>query len=170
MNSLTEDAIEQNLIALLKKQGYQYLRGNELKRSFDEPVLEGTFKAALKRLNPNLPESVRAAGFQHVLYLGAGDVMSNNEKFHQMMIDGVTTEYFKKGESIGLQIRLIDFDKPENNDFLVVNQFIIRENNQSKRLDLVLFVNGLPLVVIELKSAIREFRKNILPIFTEQCY
>jgi len=156
MVDLTEDAIEHNLIDLLTAQGYAYANGNELERPFDAVVLEDAFKIALKRLNPNLPESARVEAFQHVLHLGSNDVMTNNEKFHQMLSDGVTVEYFKQGETIGLQVRLIDFDNPENNDFLAVNQFVIKENNQSKRLDVVLFINGLPLVVVELKSAVSE--------------
>ncbi len=156
MNNLTEDAIEQNLLELLQAQGYAYCHGNELERSLDAVVLEDAFKSALKRLNPNLPESARVEAFQQVLHLGSSDIMTNNEKFHQMLTDGVTVEYFKQGETVGLQVRLIDFAQPENNDFLVVNQFVIKENNQSKRLDVVLFVNGLPLVIIELKSAVSE--------------
>lgn len=156
MSLLNENAIEQNLIELLQKRGYAYVHGSELERSFDSVVLESQLKEALKKLNPALPESARAEAFQQVLQLGSNDMMSNNEKFHQMMTDGVTVEYFKQGETKGLQIKLIDFNQPENNDFLVVNQFVIKENNQSKRLDVVLFVNGLPLVIFELKSAISE--------------
>ena len=70
-----------------------------------------------------------------------------------MLTDGVTVEYFKESETIGLQVRLMDFEILENNDFMVVNQFKIIENNQFQRLDVVLFVNGLPTIVIELKSA-----------------
>jgi len=156
MVELNEGAIEQNLIELLKAQGYACFNGNALDRSLDAVVLEDAFKTALKRLNPELPESTRVEAFQHMMHLGSGDIMTNNEKFHQMLTDGVTVEYFKQGETIGLQVKLIDFDQPENNDFRVVNQFVIKENNQSKRLDVVLFVNGLPLVIIELKSAISE--------------
>jgi len=156
MTVLNEDAIEQSLIDLLQAQGYKYFHGTDLDRPFDTVVLESQFKIALKKLNPDLPESARIEAFQHVMHLGSNDIMTNNEKFHQMLIDGVTVEYFKQGEIIGLQVKLIDFDTPENNDFLVVNQFVIKENNQSKRLDVVLFVNGLPLVVVELKSAINE--------------
>lgn len=157
MTDLTEDAIEQNLIDLLKVQGYEYYHGFELERNdFDSVVLEDELKTALKHLNPDLPESARVEAFQHIMHLGSNDIMTNNEKFHQMLTDGVMVEYFKQGETVGLQVKLIDFEQPENNDFWVVNQFTIKENNQSKRLDVVLFVNGLPLVVIELKSAISE--------------
>ena len=164
MNNLTEDAIEQNLIELLKAQGYQYFNGPFIAPSGDDPqrdgfdsvVLEKQFKASLKKLNPDLPESARVEAYQHVLHLGSNDIMTNNEKFHYMLTDGVTVEYFKDGQTIGLQVKLIDFKTPENNDFCVVNQLAVKENNQSKRLDAVLFVNGLPLVVFELKSAVDE--------------
>jgi type I restriction enzyme R subunit len=157
MTNLTEDDIEQDLINQLKNQGYQYFHGADLERSgFDSVILEKLFKASLKKLNPDSPESAQNEAYQQVLHLGSNDIMSNNEKFHQMLTDGVTVESFKDGHSIGLQIKLIDFKKPENNEFWLVNQFNIKENNQSKRLDVVLFVNGLPLVVIELKNAISE--------------
>ena len=157
MSHLTEDAIEQNLIDLLKKQGYSYCNGAALDREGkDSVVLESQFKAALKQLNPDLPESARAEAFQHAMHLGSNDIMTNNEKFHLMLTDGVTVEYFKEGETIGLQVRLMDFEYCDNNDFLVVNQFEIKENNKLKRLDVVVFVNGLPLVAFELKNAVNE--------------
>jgi len=162
MTHLNEDAIEQNLISLLKNQGYRYIHGGDLDRFLDSVVLEAELKRSLKRLNPDLPESARVEALQHVLHLGSNDIMTNNEKFHQMTTDGVTVEYFKQGETIGLQVKLVDFETPENNDFLVVNQFAIKntspsgDRGASKRVDVVLFVNGLPLVVIELKSAVSE--------------
>ena len=125
MADLTEDAIEQNLIDLLKAQGYNYYHGSLIaptgekskRDTFDSVVLETEFKASLKKLNPDLPESARVEAYQHVVHLGSNDIMSNNEKFHQMLTDGVTVEYFKEGQSIGLQVKLIDFETPENNDF-----------------------------------------------------
>ena len=157
MSELTEDAIEQNLVELLTRQGYSYSHGTDLERQgLGTVILESHFKAALKKLNPDLPESARVEAFRQVLHPGGNDIMANNEKFHLMLTNGITVEYFKQGETIGLQVRLMDFEVPENNDFLVVNQFAIRENNQSRRLDVVLFVNGLPLVVVELKNAVNE--------------
>ena len=157
MTDLNEDAIEQNLIELLKTQGYRYFHDSDIERDgFDTVVLETQFKESLKKLNPDLPESARVEAFQHVMHLGSNDIMTNNEKLHEMLTDGVTVEYFKQGETIGLQVKLIDFENPGNNAFWVANQFVIKENNQSKRFDVVLFVNGLPLVVFELKSAISE--------------
>ena len=164
MTDLTEDDIEQNLIEMLTAQGYEYFHGsviapngeNSQREGFDSVVLEKQFKASLKKLNPDVPESARVEAYRHVMHLGSSDIMTNNEHFHRMLTEGVTVEYFKDGNSIGVQVKLMDVSCPENNDFWVVNQFVIKENNHSIRMDVVLFVNGLPLVVIELKSAISE--------------
>ncbi|MDQ7003081.1 MAG: type I restriction endonuclease, partial [Ghiorsea sp.] len=144
--------------------GYTYFNDSTINPTSDNPqrdaldsvVLEKQFHASLKKLNPDLPEPALHEAFQHVLHLGTNDIMTNNEKFHQMLCDGVTVEHFQDGQSLGLQVKLIDFENYQNNDFWAVNQFVIKENNQSKRLDVILFVNGLPLVVIELKSAVSE--------------
>ncbi len=159
MCKLTEDNIETNLIDLLSSQGYKYSHAMDLERSLDNVILESELKIALKNLNPDLPESARIEAFRHILHLGSDDIMNNNEKFHLMLTDGITVEYFKNGETVGLQVKLIDFENPENNDFLAVRQLVIKESSPlgergAKRFDVVLFVNGLPLVVIELKSAI----------------
>ncbi|MDD2656432.1 MAG: type I restriction endonuclease subunit R [Patescibacteria group bacterium] len=164
MPSLNEYHIEQNLIELLQKQGYKYFYGpdialyskNAKREGFDSVLLEDELKKSLKRLNPDVPESARHEAYQHVLKLGSQDLMTNNEKFHNFLTDGVTVEYFKEGNSKGVNVRLLDLENIENNSFFVVNQFVIKENNNEKRLDVVVFVNGLPLVVVELKNATDE--------------
>lgn len=160
MSPITESSIEQNLIDLLVLQGYEYLYGpdiapysnNPLRKGFDSVILESIFENALKRLNPEVPESARIEAFAKVNRLNSGDMMANNEAFHTMMTDGVSVEYFKDGQTKGLSLQLIDFKNPENNTFAVVNQLVIKENNNEKRLDVVLYINGLPLVVVELKN------------------
>jgi type I restriction enzyme R subunit len=82
--------------------------------------------------------------------------MTNNELFHTYLTDGVPVEYFKDGETKGLTVKILDSDDIENNIFCVVNQFVVKENNQEKRCDVVIFINGLPLVLVELKSALDE--------------
>jgi len=164
MNDLNEDAIEQNLIELLVNQGYQYFHGSTIAPNSDNPqraeldsvILENQFRSSLEKLNPTLPDSALTEAYQHVLSLGSNDIMTNNERFHLMMTDGINVEVFEKGQSVGAMVKLIDFKQFDNNTFWVVNQLVIKENNQSKRLDVVLYVNGLPLVVIELKSAVSE--------------
>ena len=156
MTKINEDSIEQNLIGLLKKQNYKYLHGSDLQRSLDSVVLDDIFKDSIKRLNPKLPQYARNEAYNQVLHVGSSDMMASNEKFHNLLCDGVTVEYEKDGETQGINVKLIDLENIELNDFLVVNQFVIKENNNEKRLDVVLFINGLPLVVIELKNALDE--------------
>lgn len=164
MPTLNESHIEQNLIDLLTAQGYEYFYGpdiapysaNPQRERFDSVVLEKHLKESLKRLNPDIPESARHEAYQHIINLGSQDLMANNEKFHNFLTDGITVEYFNNGNTKGINVKLLDLENIANNSFWVVNQFVIKENNNEKRLDVVIFVNGLPLVVIELKSATDE--------------
>lgn len=161
---MNESHIEQSLIDLLVSQGYEYHYGpdiapysnNPQREGFDSVVLENQLRESLRRLNPDAPESARHEAYQHIMNLGSQDLMANNEKFHHYLTDGITVEYIKDGNMKGISIKLIDLDTIENNTFWVVNQFVIKENNNEKRLDVVIFVNGLPLVVVELKSATDE--------------
>jgi type I restriction enzyme, R subunit len=164
MSILNESNIEKNLIDLLTAQGYDYFYGpdiapysaNPQRESFSSVVLESHLKESLKRLNPNIPESARQEAHQQIINLGSQDLMANNEKFHNFLTDGITVEYFKDGNTKGINVKLLDLENIENNSFWAVNQFVIKENNSEKRLDVVIFVNGIPLVVAELKSAIDE--------------
>lgn len=156
MNRINENSIEQNLIELLKKQNYRYIHGSKIERSLDSVILEEELKNSLKRLNPLLPQSARTEAYNQILHVGSSDMMASNEKFHNLLCEGVTVEYEKDGNTQGINVKLIDLDDIDSNDFLAVNQFIIKENNNEKRLDVVLFINGLPLVIIELKNALDE--------------
>ncbi len=161
---LSESHIEQNLIDLLKIQGFSYHYGpdiapyseNPLRTGFDSVILESVLRESLQRLNPDIPESARAEAMSRILRLGSSDIMTNNELFHTMMTDGVTVEYFRDGQTMGISVQLIDFIHPDKNTFQVVNQLVVKENNNEKRLDVVLYVNGLPLVVVELKNPMDE--------------
>lgn len=158
---LTENTIEQSLIEQLVQQGYTYFYGadiapysdNPQRESFSSVVLENHFKESLKKLNPAIPESARAEAFQKIINLGTEDIMENNERFHTYLTNGVTVEYQKGENTIGINVRLLDTENIENNSFWVVNQLVVKENNNEKRFDVVVFINGLPLVFIELKNA-----------------
>lgn len=154
--NINENSIEQNLIELLKKQNYKYLHGSQIERNLDSVILEDELKNSLKRLNPLLPQSARTEAYNQILHVGSSDMMASNEKFHNLLCEGVTVEYEKDGNTQGINVKLINLENIDSNDFLVVNQFIIKENNNEKRLDVVLFINGLPLVIIELKNALDE--------------
>jgi type I restriction enzyme R subunit len=158
---LTENTIEQSLIDQLINQGYIYFNGTEISPISDNPqrenfssvILEKHFKNSLKKLNPTLPESARVEAYQKVINLGTEDIMANNERFHTLLTNGVTVEYTKDGRIKGINVTLLDVKNPENNSFWVVNQLVVKDNNNEKRFDVVIFINGLPLVFIELKSA-----------------
>lgn len=161
---LSENTIEQSLIDQLIGQGYMYYNGTAISPNSDTPMreswssvlLESHFKASLKKLNPDVPESARVEAYQKVINLGTEDIMENNERFHTLLINGVTVEYTKEGRTKGINVNLLDVENPENNSFWVVNQLVIKENNNEKRFDVIIYVNGLPLVFIELKSATDE--------------
>jgi type I restriction enzyme R subunit len=161
MNTINENTIEQTLIDQLVSQGYSYFNGTDISPISDNPqrenfasvILENHFKQSLKKLNPTLPESARVEAYQKVINLGTEDIMENNERFHTLLTNGVTVEYTKDGRTKGINVNLLDVANPENNSFWVVNQLVVKENNNEKRFDVVIFVNGLPLVFIELKSA-----------------
>ncbi len=164
MTTLNESHIEQTLIDILVAQGYQYFYGpdiapysaNPQRENFDSVILENHLKESLKRLNPDIPESARHEAYQHIMNLGSSDFMANNEKFHNYLTDGITVEYFKDEAIKGINVKLLDLENIANNSFWVVNQFVVKEQNNEKRLDVVIFVNGLPLVVVELKNATDE--------------
>ncbi|VVH50991.1 Type I restriction-modification system, restriction subunit R (EC [uncultured Gammaproteobacteria bacterium] len=161
MNTLNENSIEQSFIDQLISQGYTYFNGTDISPISDNPqrenftsvILEKHFKSSLKKLNPTLPESARVEAYQKVINLGTEDIMENNERFHTLLTNGVTVEYTKEGRTKGINVTLLDDKNPENNSFWVVNQLVVKDNNNEKRFDVVIFVNGLPLVFIELKSA-----------------
>jgi type I restriction enzyme R subunit len=155
MNKITENAVENVVIELLTAQGYVYLSPEEQeteRQNLSDIVLRGRLKSAIEKLNPNIPEEAREQALREVLNLPSQNLVENNEAFHQMLTDGVGVEYQKNGETIGDRVWLIDFENPLNNDLLVCNQFTVIENEKTKRPDVVLLVNGLPLVVIELKN------------------
>jgi type I restriction enzyme R subunit len=161
MNTLNENSIEQSFIDQLISQGYTYFNGTDISPISDNPqrenftsvILEKHFKSSLKKLNPTLPESARVEAYQKVINLGTEDIMENNERFHTLLTNGVTVEYTKEGRTKGINVTLLDDKNPENNSFWAVNQLVVKDNNNEKRFDVVIFVNGLPLVFIELKSA-----------------
>jgi len=160
MSVITENKIEEHAIQILEGLGYGYLYGPDIapdslspeRSSFSEPILPERVKAAIKRLNPHLPPSTYEYAYKELLRINSPDLIANNETFHRMLTEGMTVTHTKNGHERGDLLWLVDFAHPENNEFLIVNQFTIIENHVNKRPDVILFVNGLPLVVIELKN------------------
>lgn len=152
----TEDAYEQTLIALFRDElGYAYECGYEVERDYKEPFYRADLVASMRRLNPELPADAMDEGIKQITNISIGTLEQNNEQFTLWMQNGLEVGFLQNGEERTALIRLIDFDHPERNLFKVVNQWRVEEY-KNKRCDMVVMVNGLPLVVVELKSAVSE--------------
>ena len=161
---LNEDLIEMAFIDQLTDQGFEFYHGpdiapdsdNPQRKNFDSVVLESELLKAIEKLNPDVPSSAINEAHQKVLNLGTEDIMENNERFHTYLTNGVPIEFTKDGAAKGVNVDLLDIENPENNTYWAVNQLVIKENNVNRRLDVVIYINGLPLVVVELKNASSE--------------
>ena len=159
----TESIVEEAALAWLEGLGYVVLNGPEIAAGMPEAersdpnyrdvVLERRLRQALVSLNPSLPAEALEDAFRKLVWADAPSLVERNRAVHRMLVDGITVEYRRKDGSIaGAQAQVIDFDRPDNNDWLAVNQFTVAEGQHTRRPDVVLFVNGLPLAVIELKN------------------
>ncbi len=174
MTKLTESQIEDFAIELLGRLGYLYVYGPTIapdgespeRSSYSDVILNARLEQAIKRINPNLPEAVIQTAIKDIERISSPDLLANNETFHRLLTEGVKVSYQEGGNERGEFVWLVDFENPENNEFLVANQFTVIENNINKRPDLVLFVNGLPLVVIELKNPEDE-KATVLTAFNQ---
>lgn len=161
---MKEDHIEQFAIDLFKSLGYEYIfapdvapdSDNPIRATYDDVVLEVVLKRNLQKINPDIDHNLLDDAIKKVLRIASDDLLSDNEIIHKYITEGVKVEYTDNGYTRGKIIELIDFTNPLNNEFMVMNQFTIIENGNNKRPDLIIFVNGLPLVVIELKNATNE--------------
>mgnify|MGYP005773848775 FL=1 len=152
----TESNYENAVIQLLTETlGYSYAYGPDIDRDYHGPLYEDLLLPALQRINPGLPVEALNEAVYKIKNFETGILLQKNMTFTDYMQTGVPVKYFVDGEERSALVYLIDFRNPGNNDFTVVNQWTIVENSE-KRPDVVLFVNGLPLVVVELKSPSRE--------------
>ncbi len=161
MRQFTESTVESAALAWLKSLGWQTRHGAEMapdelfaeRQDYGRVVLEQRLRDALARLNPDLPTEALQDAFRKLTSPEGATLEQRNRALHRMLVDGVTVEYRRPDGAIaGAQARVIDFGEPEQNDWLAVNQFTVSENRHTRRLDIVLFVNGLPLAIIELKN------------------
>ena len=162
-NSITENDIENIALSYLKAMGYTYLSGTDIapdgpypERQYNDVVLIARLRNAIDKLNPTLSADAKEDALKKVLRTESPNALLNNETFHRYLTDGVDVEVRTADGIRGEKVSLIDFDNPQNNEFLAINQYTIIEGNQQKRPDIVLCINGLPLVVIELKNAVDE--------------
>lgn len=165
MGHINESAIETFAIKLFQRLGYEHIHGPDFapdsestpeRARYEDVLLLGRVQSAIQRINPRLPAVAQQDALKAIQQIQSPDLLANNEAFHRLLTEGVNVSYQQEGNQRGDLAWLIDFNKPDNNEFLVISQFTVIENNQNKRPDLVLFVNGIPLVVIELKNAANE--------------
>ena len=173
-NTIYESDIEEVSLDWLAELGYTILHGPDIapdtpdaeRSSYKETVLTRRLQDAVANLNPNIPADAQEEAIRKVLNPDSPALFQNNRAFHEMLVDGIEVEYrLPKGTIRGDRVQLIDFDTPENNDWLAVNQFTVVETSE-RRPDIVLFVNGLPLAIIELKNPTDE-KATILTAFRQ---
>jgi type I restriction enzyme R subunit len=162
---MTESIIEQATLAWLERLGWMVKHGPEIapgelaaeRSDYGQVMLAQRLQDALAQLNPTLPAEALADAFRKLTRPEGPTLEARNRAFHRLLVDGVTVEYRTGDRSIrGAQVRVLDFDDVDNNDWLTVNQFTVSEHQHTRRPDVVLFVNGLPLALIELKNAADE--------------
>ena len=165
MGRFTESDVEDAALAWLETMGWCIAHDPDVapdmpaaeRRDYGEVVLAQRLRDALARLNPALPAVALEDAFRKLTRPEGADLVARNRALHRLLVDGVTVEYRDaEGAIRGAQARVLDFDAAANNDWLAVNQFAVVENKHSRRLDVVLFVNGLPLALVELKNAADE--------------
>ena len=157
---MTEDQLEQEALGWLADVGYSVVYGPDIapdgpapeRDNYRQVVLVGRLRRAIDRLNPAVPLHAREDALKQVLDMGLAALMSANQQFHRLLVTGVPVQYQKDGETRGDFVRLIDWAGVAANDWLAVNQFSIRGQNHTRRPDIILFINGLPLVLLELKN------------------
>ncbi len=167
MTKITESNIEDLAIELLEEQGYTHLTPEQQGReNLSDVVLRSRLQTAIDNLNPHIPADVKEEALREVWNAPDHNLIDSNQAFHQMLTDGVSVEYQKNGNTVGDKVWLVDFENPSKNEFLVCDQFIVSDNNTTRRPDIVLLVNGLPIVVIELKNPSDE-RATVKKAFTQ---
>ena len=155
-NPANEDAYENSVIELFEGMGYTHVYGPDIEdRDFYSPLYEDVLVNALYKINPKLPESAIKEALYKLKNFENAELVQKNKLFMDYLQNGITVHYTEKGEPKDTIVYLIDYEKPNNNSFIVANQWTFIENS-NKRPDVLLFINGLPLVLMELKSPSRE--------------
>jgi type I restriction enzyme, R subunit len=165
MPNFTESVVEQAALTWLESMGYMILSGPEIapgemmaeRENYGQVVIEHRLRQTLQRLNPQVPADALEEAFRRITIPDSPSLVANNHAIHKYLVEGVPVEYQRADGSIGGDlVRVLDYDEPENNEFFAVNQFTVVENQHERRPDLVLFINGLPMAVMELKNAATE--------------
>src|SRR5688500_17401680 len=162
---MNESVVEEAALDWLESLGWVIRHGSDLgpdsvdpeRHTYEQVLLEDRLRQVLEVVNPDLPVEAIEDAFRKLTRSEGPTLETRNRAFHRILVDGVSVEFRREDGSIGsAQARVLDFDSPENNDWLAVNQFTVTENHNVRRPDVVLFINGLPLALIELKNAVAE--------------
>ncbi len=158
---LVESDVEEEALNIFRDLGYGVLYGSEVapgernaeRSSYQEFILSGRLEQAIHRLNPNIPGDAQEAAIRIIKNPSSLSLIQNNQSIHEMFTDGITVEYRRPDGSIaGDRVRLFEPTTPENNEFLIINQFTIQQGKSIRRPDIVLFINGIPVLIFELKN------------------
>lgn len=152
----TEDTYEQAVIELFENMGYDHLYAPEMERDYTSPLLDSVLRDSLVRINRGLPVDAIEEAITKLRTFDTGSLLQKNIIFMDYLQNGITVKFFVKGEEQSSIVRLVDFEKEQNNTFYAVNQFTFIENGNNRRPDIILFINGLPLVLMELKSPAKD--------------
>ena len=148
----TEDMFEQAVIELLCNMGYTHIYAPDMERDYSSPLLDAELMDSLVKLNKGLPLDAITEAVAKLRTFDTGSLVQKNMTFMDYLQNGLTVKFFDKGEERSTLVKLIDYEHPKANSFYVVNQFTYIENGNNRRPDIILFINGLPLVLMELKS------------------
>ncbi len=171
---MTEDQLERETLAWLQDVGYTHRYGPDIafdgttpeRADYRQVLLPFRLREAINRLNPGVPAAAREDAIKQVTDLGIPSLLPANRAFHKMLVGGIPVQYQKDGETRGDFVRLIDWAHPEKNEWWAVNQFTIKGPHKTRRPDIILFLNGLPLVLLEIKNPADE-NANIWKAFDQ---
>jgi type I restriction enzyme R subunit len=165
MSAFTESVVEEAALEWFEALGYAIADGPSLapgeageeRRTYADIVLDGRLRDALARLNPRVSREGLDEALRKLTRISSPQLVDANHELHSYLVNGVSVEYLRPDGTVGYDpVRVVDFDVVENNDWLVVNQFTVTEGGHNRRLDVVVFLNGLPIAVLELKNAASE--------------
>ena len=148
----SEDTFEQAVIELFENMGYGHIYAPDMDRDYSSPLLDAVLRDSLVRINKGIAPDAIDEAISKLKNFDTGSLVQKNMIFMDYLQNGITVKFFVKGEERSSIVRLIDYSRAENNSFYVVNQFTFLENGNNRRPDIILFINGLPLVLMELKS------------------
>ena len=150
---INENTLEQVLLSELQEKGYEYLYGPDIDRDYHEVILKDYFDSAMFKINPKITTDIVEEAYKTIKNLGLLKLEDMNAAFHKYLIEGVPVSYRANGEQSTFTVHLIDFEIPQSNDFKVINQYTIIEY-KNKRPDILIFINGIPMVLFELKNMV----------------